>query len=253
MLRSCLHSLALTASISILGSAGAAWGQDMVLSQMYGSGVHAYFSGQYQQAMTDLGSAIDAGSKDPRAYYFRGLAAMRMGQESSAQQDFKSGADLEAKTLERFYPVSRSLERVQGRDRIAVERFRAQARAVVYQEKQTQEQARYERLRRAEESVLRSTPVAAPIPAVAPTAPGVPAQPKVPAAADDPFADSPPAEAAPKPAAPPAAEEDPFGADEPAPAPPAAEDDPFADDAPPAEEKKPAENPPAEGDDPFAG
>jgi hypothetical protein len=270
MLRSCIYLAALAVSISTFASAHRASGQDMVLSQMYGSGVHAYFSGDYPQAIEELKSAIDAGSKDPRTYYFRGLAALRMGMTDSAEEDFKSGAGLEAKTLERFYPVSRSLERIQGTDRVVLEKHRAQARAIAYQDKQKKEQARYERLRRAEETVLRSTPTAQPLPAPTP-APSVPIAAPAPPAADDPFGEAPAAPAAPvapaeddpfgetpppatpAPAPPAAAEEDPFGAPAPAPTPgpPADDEDPFADDAPPAE--KPADAPPAADDDPFAG
>ena len=272
MLRSCLRTTLLLLTLLAAGfGSGRANGQDMVLVQMFGSGVHSYFAGDYQHALSDFSSAIDAGSTDPRAYYFRGLAARRMGKNADAQKDFERGAELEAKAADRFYPVSRSLERVQGLDRIALERHRAQARAVAYQEKQKREQARYERLLRAEETVLRAAPVA--IPPAAPQAPAAaPAAPQPAATVDDPFA-APADDAAPK-AAPQPAEEDPFGeSDAPAekkpeapaeddpfatgdekPAPPAAEEDPFADDAPAGEtEKKPEEPKAAEEADPFGG
>src|SRR5262245_15399270 len=118
MVRSCLRATLLTALAAVGIGSGRANGQDMVLVQMFGSGVHSFFDGDYQSAVSDLTSAIDAGSTDPRAFYFRGLAAMRMGKQTEAQADFDRGADLEAKAFDRFYPVSRSLERVQGIDRI---------------------------------------------------------------------------------------------------------------------------------------
>jgi hypothetical protein len=223
--------------------------QDPAMVQLYGGAVHEYFSGNYQQALADLTLVADSESTDPRVFYFRGLVQRRMGMSDAAQEDFAKGAELEAKAVDRFYPVSRSLERVQGADRLAVEKFRARARALAYQEKQKRDQSRYEQIRRSEAAVLRDAPIAAPAePAAQPKAGA--AAPAAPAEAD-PFAE--PAE---KPAEEPAAEADPF-ADESKPAeeatedaPAAAEkkeDDPFADDADaaPAEEA-PAEEAPAE-------
>ena len=65
-----------------------------------------------------LTEAIAAGSGDPRALYFRGLAARRMGRIDEAEADFSQAATLEASGLG-AWPVSRTLERVQGADRLA--------------------------------------------------------------------------------------------------------------------------------------
>ena len=45
--------------------------EDQAITRAYGSGVHAYFSGDYQRAYEDLTQALEAGTKDPRALYFR--------------------------------------------------------------------------------------------------------------------------------------------------------------------------------------
>src|SRR5215218_9091749 len=45
-----------------------------VLDDLYGRGVHAYFSRDSRQAVQLLGEAIANGTQDPRAFYFRGLA-----------------------------------------------------------------------------------------------------------------------------------------------------------------------------------
>ena len=60
---------------------------------MYGRGAHAYFAGQYQEACDDLAMAIDAGSNDPRVYYFRALANLRLGKHKNADADMLSGHD----------------------------------------------------------------------------------------------------------------------------------------------------------------
>lgn len=242
MLRPCWHPGVFAVVVgTVLGAAPTSHAQDVVLNQMYGVGVHSYFSGNYPQAMSDLTTVIDAGSSDPRAFYFRGLAAMRLRMNDNAEQDFRRGAELEAKSFDRFYPVSRSLERVQGYDRVALERHRAQARAIAYQEKQKREQARYEQLRRAEEAVVRPAPAAPEAPAAAPAKAAADEEPAAPPA-DDPFAEKPeaPVDAPAEEPAEAAAEEDPFaaGGEEPA-------------EEKPAEEKAPAEEPASE-EDPFA-
>jgi hypothetical protein len=287
MFRFCGRIIAgVVVSIACLPVAGSL-AQDAILADLYGNGVHAYFSNNVQQALDDLTAAVDSGSKDPRVFYFRGLVERRMGMEANADEDFARGAELEANAADGFYPVSRSLERVQGTERLAIERHRAKARAIAYKLNQNREEQRYQRIQRAEADVLREVegppaainpPVQAPAPApeapaaVAPAeadlfsepaAEAAPAAKPEPAAEPenaDPFADEAPAEKAPAKEAP--AEEDPFaaGADKaeaaaeaPAPKAEAEADDPFAA---PAEEKpaddKPAPKAEAEDDDPFA-
>jgi hypothetical protein len=287
MFRNAPFPIAGFALLLVATSTGPLLAQDAVLAQFYGSGVHQYFSGNYDRAAADLTTAIEGGSKDPRAYYFRALTSLRRGDSYSADSDLRVGASLESADVSQFYPVGKSLERVQGADRKTVERHRAIARAEAFQRRHDRDLMRYEQRRRAESQVLRSSGVA---PLVKPPGPSV-AEPPVPGpepADDDPFADKPesapaaarpaaaPPIAAPSVAVPPAAV--PPAAVPPAAAPPvaappatepaedmpaeapAAEGDPFADepaaDAKPAAGEKPAEPPAAEpkaGDeDPFA-
>jgi hypothetical protein len=269
MTRNAAFAIAGFALLLVAALANTLAAQDAVLAQFYGNGVHQYFAGNYDRAAADLTTAINGGSKDPRAYYFRALTALRRGDSAGADSDLRAGASLESADVSQFYPVGKSLERVQGADRRAVERHRAIARAEAFQRRHDRDVLRYEQRRRAESQVLRSSGVA---PLVKPPGPTV-AEPPVPGpepADDDPFADKPetaPAAARPavpaaeKPAVAPPAEEP--AADMPA-EPPAAESEPAADpfseepaaDAKPAAEEKPAEPPAAEpkaGDeDPFA-
>lgn len=96
----------------------------------YGDGVHAYFNGRADDALRLLNAAIDNGSRDPRAYYFRGLVQMELGNQDAGKADFKSGADLEASSTGRFFPVNESLQRVQGVERLAIESARASAEQI---------------------------------------------------------------------------------------------------------------------------
>ncbi len=92
-----------------------------MLAEFYGSGVHQYFSGNASQAIADLTAAINGGSRDPRAYYFRALAEMRLGMQGQAGADLQRGAALESTDINQFYPVGKSLERVQGSARMSIE------------------------------------------------------------------------------------------------------------------------------------
>jgi hypothetical protein len=179
--------------------------QDPVLAELYGSGVHQYFSGGYRQALTDLTEAVDGGTKDPRVYYFRALSWWRLGDTPKAQTDLAAGAKLESADVNQYYPVSKSLERVQGAGRLMLERYRVQARAEAYRREERRNLARYEAQRKAEAEVLRAAPIppapsdAAPAgPAAAKAADEPPAEePATPADDADPFADDPDTKSAP--------------------------------------------------------
>lgn len=151
-----------TAIISGVGSAQVL--ETLPLARTYGSGVHAYFCGDYDRSYEDLTAAIEAGSQDPRARYFRGLAALRIGRLDEAEADFAEGADLEARALG-GWSVSRSLERVQGHDRLRLERYRARARVAAHQRDLEAERVRYSDTFEAQEEVrrrLRPTTIPAP-------------------------------------------------------------------------------------------
>ena len=213
------------------------------LEAAYGGGVHAYFAGDYARSHDDLSSAIQGGIADPRAWYFRGLAALRLGRTDEAEADFTEGAERESRDAG-SWPVSRSLERVQGPERLQLERHRIRARVAALQRDREAVKRRYSGIEEAQPEMLRRIrPVE-----------------RLPAAKENPFADKPtPAEAAPAENVPAPAEEpaaDPLAAPaepavepaepaEPAaePAEPAAEkaEDPFGDSAPAAEEKPAAE------------
>jgi tetratricopeptide (TPR) repeat protein len=137
------------AGIAVTGCllVGRAWAQPLALeaaplAQAYGVGVHAYFACDFQRAHDDLTQAIEAGTQDPRAWYFRGLAALQLGRLDEAEADFERGADLEASAVGEW-PVARSLERVQGHHRLALERHRVRARVAAVQRRSEAVRQRY--------------------------------------------------------------------------------------------------------------
>lgn len=128
--------------------------EDPVLTTAYGTGVHAYYAGDYQRSYDDLTAAIDGGSNDPRAFYFRGLAALKLGRLDEADADFATGATREAAALGNWN-VPRSLERIQGEDRLRLERHRARARVALMQRRREAIVKRYTEVDAAQETVLR--------------------------------------------------------------------------------------------------
>lgn len=231
--------------------------QDSLLAELYGQGVHAFFAENYSQAHELLTMAIDQGSMDPRAYYFRGLTYGRLGRPDEEVADYQHGAELEAGGTTRVYPVGLSLQRVQGKERLELERYRQVARLTIRMRNNKATAARYESIQRGEADVLRdpnrkppanaaeivgNPPADASDPFGAGASEAVPeVAPEKPAQAEPDIFGAPAATpAAPAPATPMPADVDPFGVGGgdagamPAPAAPAAPadaaTDPFADD-----------------------
>jgi tetratricopeptide (TPR) repeat protein len=146
-----LTAWSVSAAISLAADPG---GDDRALARSYGAGVHAYFANDYQRAYDDLTLVIEAGSNDPRAWYFRGLAAAKLGRLDEAEADFATGADREAAAAG-DWPVSRSLERVQGHDRLALERQRIRARVAELQQRERAIADRYSRIEARQDGVRR--------------------------------------------------------------------------------------------------
>ena len=120
--------------IGLLGSNAAdAQSQSQALQSLYGQGVHAFHAGQLDNAMTSFSEAIRLGTRDPRVYYFRGLAQSRQGNQTGATADFSIGAQLEMSPTGRSFSVGRSLERIQGQARMDIERARTNARIATQQ------------------------------------------------------------------------------------------------------------------------
>lgn len=209
-----LFGLCLLLSLSAVQNAEA---QDSVLTDMYGRGVHAFFRGDYEQCQKLLETVVEEGTSDPRVYYFLGLADFNMGQKDAADQNFTKGARLELSGVS-AYPIGKSLERVQGSARLALESFRNKVRTETYLKNKEDERKRFEDLKRQEDLVLRNRD-AKPAPAPVDV-------PKV--DSTDPFGgdstSTPPTPAPATPMTEPDTGSDPFGGSTPMPMPPATAD-----------------------------
>ena len=233
---SALRTIGTAALLALAVWASPAKADEAVLAEFYGSGVHAYFSGNYNQAYRDLTTAIDGGTQDPRAYYFRAMTLMKLRRQSEAQSDLHKGAQLESADVNQIYPVSKSIERIQGSARLTLERNRAVARIESRQRQERRGAERYEEQRRIENEVLRRS-IVPPAGFVPPPADGGPAPIAAPSGQPKPDAPLAPIE---KPEVKPAVKPEVEPGDEPT--------DPFstpdaapAKDAKPADESKPAD------------
>ncbi len=122
--------------------------QEETLTAVYSKGVQAYFNGEFEQAQQKLSHAIEQGTRDPRAYYFRGLAHSELQNEAQAQADFRKGGEMEALDRQDLYPVSRSLTRIQGAVRVSIERHRLEAQRDVAALEAERRRVRYGRVQR---------------------------------------------------------------------------------------------------------
>jgi len=182
------------ATAIISGVASAQVLETLPLARTYGSGVHAYFCGDYDRSYEDLTAAIEAGSQDPRARYFRGLAALKLGRTDESEADFMTGSKKESDNTG-AWGVARALERVQGCDRLKLERYRVEASVASIQEDRRRTRLRYLGVESAEPQVLRDRvpeTVRPPLPGQ-PLQPSPEGEPEEPAREDDAPADTLPA------------------------------------------------------------
>lgn len=168
----------LLASSVLIGSglaAARAVADPSPLTVAYGNGVHAYFSGDFQCSYDALSGVIEAGSNDPRAHYFRGLSALKLGRIDEAEADFQQGANLEAdgRGSVGSRAIGLALERVQGCDRLKLEQYRSRSRVAALERDRGATRRRYSDIYEPESDVLRrrrperiepAEPVAAPKP-----------------------------------------------------------------------------------------
>ena len=167
MNRSLFQAVAVTlvvASASIT-TPSEAEAQNPVLAEMYGRGVHAYYSGNQTEAYNLLSMAINNGSQDPRAYYFRGIVAAAQGRSYESEADWQRGAELEAASGQNP-AVGRALARFQGGTRLKLEEIRQKARLQALALSAARSQARYGEINAAQPAPM--TRMAPPSAAVTP-------------------------------------------------------------------------------------
>ncbi|MDP1564334.1 MAG: hypothetical protein Q8M16_23390 [Pirellulaceae bacterium] len=107
-------------------SASQAFGQ--TTEHVFGTNIHRYYEGNYEQLISDVSAIVNEDLEDPRVYYLRGLAFLKTGQNQAAADDLKKGAELEAIQFgKRNYNIARTMQRIQGNDRAMLEAARSDA------------------------------------------------------------------------------------------------------------------------------
>lgn len=125
------------------------------LTAVYGRGVHAYFAGNSAMAEQLFTEVIQAGSADPRPYYFRGVLRLNQGRQFEAENDMRIGAAYEARNPGVQHSIGRALQRVQGPARRTLEGFRRQARLDRANQGRQRTLQRYQQLEQRAPAVLR--------------------------------------------------------------------------------------------------
>ncbi len=125
------------------------------MSATYGRGVHAFFGNRSAEAEQLFTQVAQAGSTDPRVYYFRAMIRLQMGRQHEAEEDMRVGATFEARNPGRRHSIGLALQRIQGPGRRTLERFRREGRLDRVQQSRQQSRQRYEQLERRGPKVLR--------------------------------------------------------------------------------------------------
>ena len=94
-----------------------------------------YFKGDYKRARERLSKSIGEGHVDARSYYFRGLASYHLGDLAAATADFRTGAQLETRGLGKG--AGQALQRIQGIERLQLEKHRRLAKLKARQRRQS--------------------------------------------------------------------------------------------------------------------
>jgi len=93
-----------------------------------------FFDGRTEQAHQNLSYLVSTGNLDARVFYFRGLANHRLGKLDAANADFQKAATLELQSG--GVGVGQALQRVQGAERLLLEKHRTMARLRIRQRRQ---------------------------------------------------------------------------------------------------------------------
>jgi hypothetical protein len=173
-----IFALAMTAFGGLNATSASAQNQSVILAETYGQGVHAFNGGRLSDAVEFFSLAIDNGSQDPRAYYFRGIVNYVSGRPEEAVKDWQAGASIEA--LGGPNPsIGRSLARFQGNGRLMLEQIRQSARIKALAEANARSQRRYGEIQATDENraIVRPTPRVPSRPVTPPTTPPAAANP----------------------------------------------------------------------------
>ncbi|GEM_PF-5878321 len=124
-----------------------------VLEELFSTGTHAYYAGEYRRAYELLSEAIEGGLADARVFYMRGVVLHALGRPEQGERDFRRGAELEVRQQAEPQDINGFLSRVQGRLRVKLETIRRAERLRVLRRIQAERRARYQAMLRRQQEV----------------------------------------------------------------------------------------------------
>lgn len=134
----------LIGTVSVSRASGDVFAEANRTETLYGQGVHAFYGNDYQGAIDLLGEVEKLKSEDPRPYFFLGLAHGRLGQDDKAIKYLEKAAGLEwSGRAGRDYKISDTLRRIQGFERLTVEKYRAKARVESQNEEKRKQDVKF--------------------------------------------------------------------------------------------------------------
>ncbi|GIW80822.1 MAG: hypothetical protein KatS3mg105_2629 [Gemmatales bacterium] len=96
----------------------------MLAERHYAHGLRHYWARRYRDAEKEFLTAVSYYDQDARFMYYLGLARLAQGKQELADNAFKRGGLLEAQNKPGRAAISNTLERIQGRTREHLNRFR---------------------------------------------------------------------------------------------------------------------------------
>jgi hypothetical protein len=124
--------------------------------QLYGAGAHALFAQRYSEAIAYFDKAEAQGVRDPRCFFLRGVANLRLGNAAAATADMRRGAALEWSEPFGNVNVNQALARIQGPERMKIEEARQEASAQWQQVERQRRLDRYGEVVRQERAFIQT-------------------------------------------------------------------------------------------------
>ncbi len=108
-----------------------------ITNQFYGQGFHQFWQGQYADSLRSLSLAVKYSPQDARAWTYKGLAELRLGDEAAGIDSLARAIVAERSGATQSHKLRAALERVQGDLRIQLENARILAVAALSRQART--------------------------------------------------------------------------------------------------------------------
>ena len=167
-------------TLGVFFTAGSLSAQDETPESLYARGVYLFFNNRYDEAESCFRRGVDAFPDNPANFYFLGMTQLRRGEIESAKESFTKGAQAELTPRGRLVDVPGHLLRIQGDERLLIEKIRRDVSLAHQEEERRYNEALFgneiQQQRRRLEAGLRSGQTA---PVLPPPVAGLPSIPPI--------------------------------------------------------------------------